>query len=120
MACRFKTPLKKQTRSTKVYAEAATAIHTYPRAAAIHTYPRAAATIRIISERNLQHQQQQQQQPPPAAVIHTYPRAAATIRIISERNLQQQQQQPPPKETGYDYTPSPPPMKKSQTKRNTL
>ena len=72
-------------------------------------------TKRIISEIN-----QQQQQPPPAAAIHTYPRAAVTIRIISERNLQQQQQQPPPKETGYDYTPSPPPMKKSQTKGNTL
>ena len=73
-------------------------------------------TIRIISERN---HHQQQQQPPPAAAIHTYPRTAATIRIISERNLQQQQQ-PPPKETGNDYTPSAPPMNKSETKRNTL
>jgi hypothetical protein len=53
------------------------------------------------------------------AAIHTYPRAAVTIQIISERNLQQQQQQPPPKETGYDYTPSPPPMKKSHGEKLT-
>jgi hypothetical protein len=39
-----------------------------PPAAAIHTYPRTAATIRIISERNLQ----QQQQPPPKETGNDY------------------------------------------------
>ena len=67
MACRLKTPLKKQTRSTKVYTSAAAAIHTYPRAAAaaIHTYLRAAAAAAIHVY------------PRAAAAMHTFPRAAA-------------------------------------------
>jgi hypothetical protein len=66
VVCRLKTPLKKQTRSTKFYTEAAAAIHTYPRlvaaAAAIHVFPRAAAAE--------------------AAAIHVYPRAAAGAAAI--------------------------------------